>query len=64
MTHRHEWHSAVTQGRELLHVYWGAKEIIVKYSESKKRTPINCRHGMALWYAFEIFYRDEWRRLH
>ncbi|MCI7540606.1 MAG: hypothetical protein MSA50_08470 [Veillonellaceae bacterium] len=58
------WHSAVTRGNELLRVYLpnSPKEIIVKYNEARRWTTVNCRHGMALWYAYDIFHREEWRK--
>ena len=59
------WHSAVTRGNELLRVYLpnSPKEIIVKYNEARRWTTVNCRHGMALWYAYDIFHREEWRNV-
>ena len=58
LTHYRPWRTAMTQGNELLHVYFGGREIIVWYDE-KKGTRINCRRGMALWYAYETFHREK-----
>ena len=58
------WHSAVTSGSELLRVYLpnSPKEIIIKYSSAHRYTTINCRHGMVLWYDYDIFHKENWRK--
>jgi len=57
LVHNRGWHSAITSGTELLHVYGYGKELIVRWNPAKRRTQINCRRLMALWYTFETFYR-------
>ena len=67
LTTEREWHSSVTSGNELLHVYWHTREIVVSYSETKHRTVVHTlidgrkcgsQHGMSLYYAYTIFYKQ------
>lgn len=62
LTRVKDWHSAVTQGNELLHVYRRiGEEIIVRFNEKSKKTTIS-RHGMCLWYDWQIFYKEDEHR--
>ena len=55
LTHERDWHSCVTQGNELLHVYRRTgEEIIVWYSERPKGT-VTTRHGMGRYYCYLTF---------
>lgn len=55
LTHERDWHSAVTQGRELLHVYRHAGEEVIVWFKEKPRTTITTRHGMGLYYCYLTF---------
>ena len=55
------WHSAVTSGNELLHVYRRiGEEIVVRFDEKSRKTTTS-RHGMCLWYDWQIFYKEDER---
>ena len=59
LTRERGWHSAVTQGNELMHVYGYGRELIVWFDASTRRTKVNCRRVMALWYAYDTFHRKD-----
>ena len=53
LTHERDWHSAVTSGAELLHVYRHVgEEVIVWFNGRKTATT---RHGMGLYYCYLTF---------
>lgn len=59
LTHERDWHSAVTSGAELLHVYRRkGEEVTVEYQERLRRT-VTSRHGMALYYCYLTFSRKK-----
>lgn len=59
LTHERDWHSAVTQGRELLHVYRHAGEEIIVWYKEKPRTTVTTRRGMGLYYCYLTF--SKWK---
>ena len=59
LVHNRGWHSAVTSGIELLHVYGYGKELVVSWNPTKRRTKLNCRRLMALWHTYDTFYRKD-----
>ena len=59
LTHEKDWHSAVTSGAELLHVYRRkGEEVTVEYQERLRRT-VTSRHGMAPYYCYLTFSRKK-----
>ena len=59
LTQERDWHSAVTTGNELLHVYrHTGEEIVVRFKE-RPRTTVTSRHGMALYYCYLTFSRKK-----
>lgn len=59
LTQERDWHSAVTSGAELLHVYRRkGEEVTVEYQERLRRT-VTSRHGMALYYCYLTFSRKK-----
>ena len=55
LTNERDWHSAVTQGRELLHVYRRTGEEIIVWFKEKPRTTVTTRHGMGLYLCYLTF---------
>lgn len=53
LTHERDWHSAVTSGAELLHVYRHVGEEIVVWFNGRKT--VTSRHGMGLYYCYLTF---------
>lgn len=50
----------VTSGTELLRVRRRKNEFIVVLFDEKHRKTLTDRHGMVLWYDFQIFGKDPW----
>lgn len=55
LTQERDWHSAVTQGNELMHVYRRVGEEVIVWFSEKPRTTITTRHGMVLYHCYLTF---------
>ncbi|MDY6268569.1 MAG: hypothetical protein SPL39_06310 [Selenomonadaceae bacterium] len=55
LTTERDWHSSVTHGSELLHVYRRTGEEIVVWFKERPRTTVTTRHGMGLYYCYLTF---------
>ena len=63
LTHERPWRAAVPQGEELIHVAWGTREITVRFDARIKKTVVNCRNAMTLWYAYDVFHKERIERM-
>ena len=55
LTRERDWHSAITSGNELMHVYRRVGEEVIVWFKEKPRTTITTRHGMGLYYCYLTF---------
>lgn len=55
LTQERDWHSAITSGNELMHVYRRIGEEIVVWYEERPRATKTSRHGMGLYYCYLTF---------
>lgn len=63
LTHERPWRAAMPQRNELLRVTFGSYEIVVRFDARIKKTVVNCRWAMALFYAYDVFHKERIERM-
>ena len=60
---RKHFHPCATSGAEFMRVRRHKNEFIVVLFDERHRMTLTDRHGMVLWYDFQVFGKDPWLTL-